>query len=107
MAARNLGLKGWKLVKDVLLPAALPDIMSGLKVGWAFSWRTVIAAELIFGTAGGSGGLGYYIKENQYFLKIPQVFAGLITIALIGILIESLLNVLERNTMVRLVMKRS
>ncbi len=107
MAARNLGLKGWKLVKDVLLPAALPDIMSGLKVGWAFSWRTVIAAELIFGTAGGSGGLGYYINENQYFLKIPQVFAGLITIALIGILIESLLNVLERNTMVRWGMKRS
>jgi len=107
MAARNLGLKGWKLVKDVLLPAALPDITSGIKVGWAFSWRTVIAAELIFGTAGGSGGLGYYINENDYFLKIPEVFAGLITIAIIGIIVESLLNILERNTMVRWGMKHS
>lgn len=107
MAARNLGLKGGKLVKDVLLPAALPDITSGIKVGWAFSWRTVIAAELIFGTAGGSGGLGYYINENDYFLKIPEVFAGLITIAIIGIIVESLLNIVERHTMVKWGMKQS
>lgn len=107
MAGRNLGLKGWRLVKDVLLPAALPDIMSGIKVGWAFSWRTVIAAELIFGTAGGSGGLGYYINTNDYFLKIPEVFAGLVTIAIIGIIVESLLNVLERNTTIRWGMQQS
>jgi NitT/TauT family transport system permease protein len=107
MAARNLGLRGWRLVRDVLLPAALPYTMSGIKVSWAFGWRTVIAAELVFGTAGGSGGLGYYINNSQYFLKIPDVFAGLITIAVIGIAVETLLNVFERRTVVRWGMQRS
>lgn len=101
MAARNLGLKGWRMIKDIQLPAALPYIMTGVKVSWAFGWRTVIAAELVFGTAGGSGGLGYYINDNQYFLKISNVFAGLVTIAVIGVLIEALLNVFERRTVVR------
>jgi len=107
MAARNLGLRGWRLVRDVLLPAALPYTMSGIKVSWAFGWRTVIAAELVFGTAGGSGGLGYYINNSQYFLKIPDVFAGLITIAVIGIAIETMLNLFERRTVVRWGMQRS
>lgn len=107
MAARNLGLSGWRLIRDVLIPAALPYTMSGIKVSWAFGWRTVIAAELVFGTAGGSGGLGYYINNSQYFLKIPDVFAGLITIAVIGIAVESLLNLFERRTVVRWGMQRS
>jgi len=107
MAARNLGLKGWRMIKDILLPAALPYIISGVKVSWAFGWRTVIAAELVFGTAGGSGGLGYYINTNQYFLKLPNVFAGLITIAIIGVVVEALLNAFERQTVVRWGMARS
>ncbi len=107
MAARNLGLRRWRMIKDVLLPAGLPFIMSGVKVSWAFGWRTVIAAELIFGTAGGSGGLGYYINTSQYFLKVPDVFAGLITIAIIGIAVEMLLNLFERRTVVRWGMQRA
>lgn len=106
MAAQNLGLKGWRMVKDILLPAALPSIMSGVKVSWAFGWRTVIAAELVFGTAGGSGGLGYYINKNQYFLTLPNVFAGLITIAVIGVIVQALLNVFEKETVVRWGMAR-
>lgn len=105
MAGRNLGLHGWRMVRDLLLPAALPSIMSGIKVGWAFAWRTVIAAELVFGTAGGAGGLGYYINTNQYFLKIPNVLAGLVTIALIGVIVESGLRLIERCTVVRWGMK--
>ena len=107
MAARNLGLRGSRLIRHVLIPAALPYIISGIKVSWAFGWRTVIAAELVFGTAGGSGGLGYYINNSQYFLKIPDVFAGLITIAVIGVAVESLLNLFERRTVVRWGMQRS
>ena len=78
---RNIGLRGWRLVRDVLLPAALPHTISGLKTGWAFGWRTIIAAELVFGVAGGGGGLGNYINDARYFLQIPEVFAGLVTIA--------------------------
>jgi len=58
MAGRNYGLTGLRLIVQILIPAALPAILSGLKIGWAFSWRTLIAAELIFGTTSGKGGLG-------------------------------------------------
>lgn len=107
MAGQNLGLRGWRLIRSVLLPAALPHTISGIKVGWAFAWRTVIAAELVFGTAGGTGGLGYFINTSQYFLKISDVFAGLITIAVIGIIVEAGINWIERRTVVRWGMKTS
>ena len=105
MVGRNLGLRGFKLVKDVLMPAALPHTISGLKTGWAFGWRTIIAAELVFGVAGGGGGLGYFINDSRYFLRIPDVFAGLVTIALIGIALEAIFNWIERRTVIRWGMK--
>ena len=52
-------------ITDVLLPAALPHAISGIKTAWAFGWRTVIAAELVFGVAGSRGGLGNYINNAQ------------------------------------------
>jgi NitT/TauT family transport system permease protein len=107
MVGRNLGLKGWQMVRDVLLPAALPHTISGLRTGWAFGWRTIVAAELIFGVAGKGGGLGYFINDARYFLRIPEVFAGILTIALIGILVEALFNGLERRTVIRWGMKSS
>ena len=105
MVGRNLGLGGWRMVRDVLMPAALPHIISGLRTGWAFGWRTIVAAELVFGVAGKGGGLGFFINDARYFLRIPEVFAGIATIALIGILVEALFNVLERRTVVRWGMK--
>jgi NitT/TauT family transport system permease protein len=105
MVGRNLGLKGWKMVKDVLMPAALPHTISGLKTGWAFGWRTIIAAELVFGVAGGGGGLGFFINDSRYFLRTPDVFAGLVTIALIGIAFDMLFNWIERRTVIRWGMK--
>jgi NitT/TauT family transport system permease protein len=104
---RNIGLRGWKLVRDVLLPSALPHTISGLKTGWAFGWRTIIAAELVFGVAGGGGGLGNYINKSRYFLQIPEVFAGLLTIALIGIALDWVFTLIERRTVVRWGMKTS
>lgn len=105
MVGRNLGLRGFKLVKDVLMPAALPHTISGLKTGWAFGWRTIIAAELVFGVAGGGGGLGYFINDSRYFLRIPDVFAGLVTIALIGIALDVVFTWIERRTVIRWGMK--
>ena len=58
MVGRNYGLSGLGLVFRILIPAAFPSILSGLKIGWAFAWRTLIAAELVFGVASGTGGLG-------------------------------------------------
>ena len=105
MVGRNLGLGGWRMVRDVLFPAALPHTISGLRTGWAFGWRTIVAAELVFGVAGKGGGLGFFINDARYFLRIPEVFAGILTIALIGILVEVLFNVMERRTVVRWGMK--
>ncbi|CAM5189096.1 Putative aliphatic sulfonates transport permease protein SsuC [Oligella ureolytica] len=53
MAGRNYGLTGLSFVIQILIPAALPSILSGLKVAWAFAWRTLIAAELVFGASSG------------------------------------------------------
>ena len=105
MVGRNLGLRGFRLVKDVLMPAALPHTISGLKTGWAFGWRTIIAAELVFGVAGGGGGLGYFINDSRYFLRIPDVFAGLVTIALIGIALDVVFTWIERRTVIKWGMK--
>jgi NitT/TauT family transport system permease protein len=102
---RNIGLSGWRLVRDVLMPAALPHTISGLKTGWAFGWRTIIAAELVFGVAGGKGGLGYFINDARFFLRTPDIFAGLVTIAIIGIALDLLFGVLERRTVIKWGMK--
>jgi NitT/TauT family transport system permease protein len=88
---RNFGLKGWRLVKEILIPAALPSIFTGIKVGWAFAWRTVIAAELVFGVAGAGGGLGWYINIKRYYLETAEMFAGLLMVILIGLLVENVL----------------
>ncbi len=99
MVGRNYGLGGFAYVRRILIPAAFPTILSGLKIGWAFAWRTLIAAELVFGTTSGSGGLGWFIYENKNVLDIPAVFAGLFTVILIGLLVENLIfRTIEQRT---------
>ncbi len=90
MVGRNYGLRGHRYVWAILIPAAFPSILTGLKIGWAFAWRTLIAAELVFGVSSGSGGLGWFIFENKNLLEIPRVFAGLFTVILIGLAVENL-----------------
>ncbi len=89
MAGRNYGLKGLPYVRRILIPAALPAILSGLKIGWAFAWRTLIAAELVFGAASGKGGLGWYIFQNRNELYTDRVFAGLLLVIGIGLVVEN------------------
>lgn len=88
LVGRNLGLRGWPLAAAIYFPAALPSILTGLRIAWAFAWRTLIAAELVFGVIGGKGGLGWYIYQKRYYLETPAVFAGLVTIVLIGLVVE-------------------
>ena len=99
MAGRNYGLNGLRLVLHILVPGALPSIVSGLKIGWAFAWRTLIAAELVFGASSGKGGLGWYIFQNRNELFTDKVFAGLALVIIIGLLVETLgFHTLERLT---------
>jgi NitT/TauT family transport system permease protein len=107
MAGRNYGLSGLRLVLHILVPAALPSILSGLKIGWAFAWRTLIAAELVFGTTAGQGGLGWYIFQNRNELYTDKVFAGLAAVILIGLLVENVVfRPLEALTVRRWGMQR-
>ena len=102
MAGRNYGLRGLRYVALILVPAALPAILSGLKIAWAFAWRTLIAAELVFGVSSGRGGLGWYIFQNRNELYTDRVFAGLATVIVIGLAVESLVfQTAERLTVRR------
>lgn len=91
LVGRNYGFGGWQMTLLILIPAALPSILTGLRVGWAFAWRTLIAAELVFGVATGSGGLGWYIFQARDAFALPDVFAGLVTVAVIGLVVESVI----------------
>jgi NitT/TauT family transport system permease protein len=107
MAGQNCGLRGVNYVARLLVPAAFPSILTGLKIGWAFAWRTLIAAELVFGVSSRSGGLGWFIFENRNQLEIPSVFAGLVTVILIGLLVESVIfRAIENATVKRWGMQR-
>ena len=108
MVGRNYGLRGIVYVLKILVPAALPSILTGLKIGWAYAWRTLIAAELVFGgsvidTEGSSdGGLGWFIFSNQMDLRIPYVFAGLFTVILVGVLMEIFVfRSIEKHTVIK------
>jgi NitT/TauT family transport system permease protein len=90
MVGQNYGLSRVGYIARILIPGAFPSILTGLKVGWAFAWRTLIAAELVFGVSSGSGGLGWFIFERKNQLLIADVFAGLLTVILFGLLVENL-----------------
>ena len=105
MVGRNYGLTGFRYALQILIPAAFPAILTGLKNGWAFAWRTLIAAELVFGVSSGSGGIGWFIYENKNQLEIAYVFAGLLTVIAIGVVVDSLFRLVEQRTVNRWGMK--
>jgi ABC-type nitrate/sulfonate/bicarbonate transport system permease component len=98
-AAQMMGTKGKDLFLRVLLPGALPQIISGLRVGLGNSWRVVVAAEMVVGTG---SGLGYAIVQSRWTLDFTASFACIIVIALIGLLVEqAVLKPLEKRTIRR------
>lgn len=107
MAGMNYGLRGLRYVMNILIPAAFPSILAGLKIGWAFAWRTLIAAELVFGVSSRSGGLGWFIFENRNQLETAAVFAGLTAVIIIGLLVESVIfRTIETHTVRKWGMQR-
>jgi NitT/TauT family transport system permease protein len=99
MSGRNVGLKGARYVGLILIPAAFPSILAGLKIGWAFAWRTLVAAELVFGVSARSGGIGWYIFQARNDLDTATVFSGLLAVILIGLVVESVIfRAIEERT---------
>ena len=83
-AARNMGAKGTQLVTSVLIPAAFPYMISGFKQGWAFAWRGVIGAELLFSFLG----LGFLLNVGRQLNDVSQVIAIMLVIMIIGVIID-------------------
>jgi NitT/TauT family transport system permease protein len=91
-AAGTLGIRGTRFHLGVILPAALPGILTGLKLGWSFAWRALMAGELLFV----SGGLGQLLQAGRELLDAAQVMGVMACIVAIGLAVDHLLfRVLE------------
>jgi NitT/TauT family transport system permease protein len=85
-----LGTRGLSNARHILLPAALPGYIAGCKQGWAFSWRSLMAAEIIAAGPLLGFGLGAYLKQGSDFSDMPTVIAAIFLILVVGIGIELL-----------------
>jgi NitT/TauT family transport system permease protein len=85
-AARNLGAHGWRLYALVILPAALPAIITGMKLGWSFAWRSLMAGELLYV----SFGLGHLLEMGRDLNDMSQVVAIMLVIIAIGLVVDRL-----------------
>jgi taurine transport system permease protein len=92
-AARSLGASRLQLVRLVILPSALPDILTGLRISLGVGWSTLVAAELVAATRG----LGFMVQSASQFLVTDVVLAGILVIALIALTLEIGLRLLERR----------
>ena len=93
-AARTMGADGRNLFLKVIVPAALPNVVSGLKQGWAFAWRSLIAGEMIASTTG----LGHTLMVGRDLQDIGQVVAVMLIIIALGLLLDKLIFArIEKN----------
>lgn len=87
-AARMLGLHGARSVRRVVLPAAMPGYLTGLEQGWAFAWRSLMAAELIASTGDLGSGLGNILTEGRNSQNMSLMLAGVALVLACGLLVE-------------------
>src|SRR5689334_7905216 len=100
-ASRMLGAKGWASFRHVVLPAALPTYIGGLKQGWAFAWRSLLAGELLVQIAGKES-LGRDLDTARQFADYEALYATMIVIFVIGVLVDSLVfGKIERRIQTR------
>jgi NitT/TauT family transport system permease protein len=95
-AGRNLGASGLSLYRHVVLPAALPSIVSGLKQGWAFAWRSLLAGELLVSIANRPS-LGQYLNQSRELGDTAYMIALMIAILAIGIAVDAVFSGIERG----------
>lgn len=86
-AAATMGAKGWKLYSRVIIPATLPTLLTGLRMGWSFAWRSLMAAELLFMNLG----LGHLLGMGRELADAAQVVAIILTILAMGMLVDRLI----------------
>ena len=91
--AQSLGATRWQLIRHVILPSALPDILTGIRIGLGVGWSTLVAAELIAATSG----LGFMVQSAAQFLVTDVVVLGILVIAIIAFAMELSLRALQRR----------
>jgi NitT/TauT family transport system permease protein len=92
-AARVLGAKDGTIFWRVIIPASTPFIMVGVRIGLGASWATVVAAELI----AAQSGLGFRMQQAQLYYELPTIFVSLITIGILGLIMDRLVQAAERR----------
>lgn len=95
-AAKTMGLKRFALYRHVILPASLPTFVSGLRQGWAFAWRSLMAGELVVMVAG-TASIGVLLENAQNMSDMPLAIAVMIVVLVIGIVVDSVFGVADRQ----------
>jgi len=91
--ARTAGLGKFDVFRKVLIPASLPTVFTGIRMGAVFAWFMLIGAEMI----GSTSGLGYLIMQSQMVMNIPSMWVGIVTVALLGLLMNYSILFLEHH----------
>lgn len=89
--SRTLGASRWRTIFKVIIPAALPNIISGLRISMGIAWLVIVAAEMLLGT-----GLGYFIWNEWNNLYIPNILVTIFIIGIVGIILDQIFAYLEK-----------
>ncbi len=89
--AKTLGASKWRTIFKVIIPAALPNIISGLRISMGIAWLVIVAAEMLLGT-----GLGYFIWNEWNNLYIPNIFVTIFIIGIVGVILDQIFAYLEK-----------
>ncbi len=92
-AAYSFGATRWQVIRLVILPSAMPEIFTAMRVGIGFGWTTLVAAEMVAATSG----LGYTVLSASRFLQTPIVIMGIVVIAMIAYAFDHLVRFVERR----------
>lgn len=91
--ARSLTLTRWEKLRHISIPAALPALVTGLRLGFGYSWRALVGAELI----AASSGLGYLIQDSAEMSRSDRMVVGILSIAVLGIVMDALFALAARR----------
>ncbi len=92
-AARSLGAPERKVLMRVVLKGALPQIITGVRIGLGVGWMALVAAELV----GANSGLGFLINDARSVLRTDTIMVGMLTIGVVGLLIDTAIRALSRR----------
>jgi len=92
-AARSLGAPEWKVLWRIVLQGALPQIITGVRIGLGVGWMALVAAELV----GANSGLGFLINDARSMLRTDTIAVGMLTIGIIGLMIDTAIRLLSRR----------